>query len=454
MLDEGSRIAATLEALAPLRRRGVEIIVVDGGSADETVAQARPWSDLVITAPRGRASQMNAGAERAKGDVLLFLHADARLPENADRIVLSALAGEGRDWGRFDVELTGRAFMLRVVAFMMNWRSRLTGVATGDQAIFMRRDAFLRAGRYPDIPLMEDIAISKALKRLGPPVGVDGTRDRVGAPVRGQGRLAPHPPHVVLASRLLGGRRYGEAGAALWLCPATATERQRERRRESLGIAVFARAPVAGEAKTRLIPRLGAQGAAALHAALVRKVLSSAVEARLGEVTLWCSPDTSHPFFADCRAEFDIGLAPQSPGDIGQRMLAAFAARRGPLSARRLGLSDAFAGAFSSLRRRASGRPRCRVPPGGGWWLWAHRVAASDRRALFVGIEWGTERVMQQTRARLHAAALTWSEPATVWDVDRPEDVARLLEHDPQEWTPFFRSPAARDGGLPPPKAG
>ena len=172
MLDEGSRIAATLEALAPLRRRGVEIIVVDGGSADETVAQARPWSDLVITAPRGRASQMNVGAERAKGDVLLFLHADARLPENADRIVLSALAGEGRDWGRFDVELTGRAFMLRVVAFMMNWRSRLTGVATGDQAIFMRRDAFLRAGRYPDIPLMEDIAISKALKRLGPPVAL------------------------------------------------------------------------------------------------------------------------------------------------------------------------------------------------------------------------------------------------------------------------------------------
>ncbi len=93
-------------------------------------------------------------------------------PKTPIVLVLSALAGEGRDWGRFDVELTGRAFMLRVVAFMMNWRSRLTGVATGDQAIFMRRDAFLRAGRYPDIPLMEDIAISKALKRLGPPVAL------------------------------------------------------------------------------------------------------------------------------------------------------------------------------------------------------------------------------------------------------------------------------------------
>jgi rSAM/selenodomain-associated transferase 2 len=172
VLDEGERVEAALATLAPLRERGVEIIVVDGGSTDATVEKARGQADLVLVAPRGRASQMNAGAERARGDILLFLHCDTQLPQGADRLILEALEGSGRHWGRFDVELSGRPFILRLVAFMMNWRSRLTGIATGDQAIFTRREAFAKAGLYPDIPLMEDIAISKALKRISPPVAI------------------------------------------------------------------------------------------------------------------------------------------------------------------------------------------------------------------------------------------------------------------------------------------
>ncbi|MFI5015586.1 MAG: TIGR04283 family arsenosugar biosynthesis glycosyltransferase [Hyphomicrobiales bacterium] len=172
VLDEGADIVSALSALAPLRASGVEVVVADGGSADDTVAKARPLADLVITAPRGRAAQMNAGARQARGEVLVFLHADTRLPENADRVILDALERSGRIWGRFDVSLAGRPFMLHIVAFMMNLRSRLTGIATGDQAIFMRADAFRRVGAYPDIPLMEDIAISKALKRLGQPVAI------------------------------------------------------------------------------------------------------------------------------------------------------------------------------------------------------------------------------------------------------------------------------------------
>jgi uncharacterized protein len=209
-------------------------------------------------------------------------------------------------------------------------------------------------------------------------------------------------------------------------------------RTERLGIAVFARAPVAGEAKTRLIPHLGAEGAAALHAALVRKALTSAVEAKLGEVTLWCAPDASHPFFASCRAEFRIGLAAQPPGDIGQRMLAAFEAWRGPLL---LIGSDCPMLAPDHLRLCAaelrSGLDAVFLPAedGGYALIGLHRPLPR----LFAGIEWGTERVMEETRARLRAAALTWSEPATLWDVDRPEDVARLLEHDPRKWKPFLR---------------
>ena len=169
-LDEAAGIGAALEAVQPLRRRGVEILVVDGGSADRTAAIASPLSDAVIVAPRGRAAQMNAGAARARGDVLLFLHADTRLPPDADRLILDGLAVSGRSWGRFDVAIASAHPLLRLAAGLMNRRSRLTGIATGDQAIFVRRCVFQSCGGYPNLPLMEDIAISGALKRVGRPL--------------------------------------------------------------------------------------------------------------------------------------------------------------------------------------------------------------------------------------------------------------------------------------------
>ena len=168
-LDEGERIAATLDALASLRALGVEVIVVDGGSRDATVQRARLRADRVIPAARGRASQMNAGAEKATGDVLLFLHADTRLPSDADHVVLNALERSGRAWGRFDVNIEGRHPLLVLVGALMNLRSRLTGIATGDQAIFVKRDTFQAVGGFPAIELMEDIALCKRLRRVGRP---------------------------------------------------------------------------------------------------------------------------------------------------------------------------------------------------------------------------------------------------------------------------------------------
>ena len=163
-LDEGERIRASLEALAPLRRRGHEVIVVDGGSSDGTAALAAPLCDCVAAAARGRAVQMNAGARHATGDALLFLHVDTAFPPEADRLVAQAL--QKHLWGRFDVEIEGRHPLLKVVGWAMNLRSRLTGIATGDQAIFVRREAF--AG-FPEIVLMEDIAFSREMKRRGAP---------------------------------------------------------------------------------------------------------------------------------------------------------------------------------------------------------------------------------------------------------------------------------------------
>ena len=168
VLNEAETIAARLDALQALRARSVEVIVVDGGSADDSPARAAPLADRVITAPRGRGRQMNAGAEQATGEVLLFLHADTVLPDLATERIEAAVTG-GALWGRFDVRIDGASVMLPIVAALMNGRSRLTGIATGDQAIFATREAFERVGGFPDIPLMEDIAFSSAMRRIARP---------------------------------------------------------------------------------------------------------------------------------------------------------------------------------------------------------------------------------------------------------------------------------------------
>jgi rSAM/selenodomain-associated transferase 2 len=172
VLDEAARVVPALTALAPLRARGTELIVVDGGSRDDTVALATPLADYVITSPRGRATQMNAGAAIARHDVLLFLHADTRLPPEADRIVRDALARTRRAWGRFDVTIEGRHPLLPVIAAAMNVRSRLTGITTGDQAMFVTRAAFDAAGGFPAIALMEDITLARQLKRVSRPASL------------------------------------------------------------------------------------------------------------------------------------------------------------------------------------------------------------------------------------------------------------------------------------------
>lgn len=167
-LDEAGNIANCLRDLSHLRQEGIEIIVADGGSRDETVARASRFADRVITAPKGRALQLNAGAAVASGDILWFLHADTKAPARAAGQLLIAIES-GHAWGRFDIRLSGGQPLLRLVERMMNLRSRLTGVATGDQGIFVTRHAFEQVGGYPNIALMEDIALSKRLRRFSHP---------------------------------------------------------------------------------------------------------------------------------------------------------------------------------------------------------------------------------------------------------------------------------------------
>ena len=170
VLNEAAGVADTLAPLQTLRGEGHEVILSDGGSEDSTRDLAMALCDRVIIAPRGRALQMNAGARDAVGDILLFLHADTRLPEGASKLIIDGLADSGKKWGRFDVVIDGKPKMLCVIAFMMNLRSRLTGIATGDQAIFARAEAFRAVGGFPDQRLMEDIAFSTKMKGMGSPL--------------------------------------------------------------------------------------------------------------------------------------------------------------------------------------------------------------------------------------------------------------------------------------------
>ena len=170
VLDEAEGIARSLRPLQALRGHDIEVIVVDGGSRDGTRHAAHFLCDRFLDAPRGRARQMNAGAGVAGGHVLLFLHADTRLPSGWSRMVRDALEGRGCEWGRFDVQLDGTHPMLRVVERAMNLRSRLSGMATGDQAIFVTRSAFRTAGGFPEIALMEDIALSRTLRARSRPI--------------------------------------------------------------------------------------------------------------------------------------------------------------------------------------------------------------------------------------------------------------------------------------------
>ena len=191
VLNEAKVITGTLLAMQPLRRAGHELVIADGGSTDASVTLCRPFSDGVIHAPRGRSRQMNAGAKVASGSICLFLHADTLLPEGADQLILSGMKEHKRNWGRFDVHLSGKHPLLRIVEGLMNWRSRISGIATGDQAIFVRREIFEAVGGFPDIEPMEDILLSKSLKKIWVSTVPEAVRDHLQPPL-GEGGYPPH----------------------------------------------------------------------------------------------------------------------------------------------------------------------------------------------------------------------------------------------------------------------
>ncbi|MEO8304560.1 MAG: TIGR04283 family arsenosugar biosynthesis glycosyltransferase [Betaproteobacteria bacterium] len=419
-LDEARGIVGTLTPLASMRAAGHEVIVVDGGSSDATLALASPLADRAFVAKRGRAAQMNAGAAVAAGEILLFLHADSQLPAAGLGSAIRELDRSGRQWGRFDVTIAGAHPALAAVATMMNLRSRLTGIATGDQAIFVERALFDAVGGYPDQPLMEDIELSKRLKRAG------------GRP-------------LCLAERVTtSGRRWERDGTwrtivAMWgwrfaywrhADPGRlALEYRAERTATPVTLQVFAKNPVAGAVKTRLAATIGNDAAAALYTQFVDMTLATANAARLAgvvdRVELWCASDIEAAAFVGWRDRYSISLEAQSGVDLGARMLAALDCALAMGSRAILIGTDCPTLDVAYLARAVAALDAHDAVFGpaedGGYVL----VGLARHIDAFTGVPWSAPDTMAATRAKLEAQRASWEELPALWDIDEPADLDR-----------------------------
>ncbi len=423
VLNEAAALPAVLAALQPLRERGARVVVVDGGSTDATWALAAEGADAVLWAPQGRASQMNAGARDAQlTDTLLFLHADTRLPLEADVLIAQAHA-QGAVWGRFDVRIASGHPLLRVVGALMNIRSRWTGIATGDQAMFVRAHAFRAVGGFADLPLMEDIDLSARLRRRGPPACLR-------APVETSARR--WEKHGVLRTILLMWAlrlRYFFGADAQALADRYGYARRLAA--AHAGVAILAKAPVPGLAKTRLAPAIGFIAAARLQRRLTRNTVHTARAAELGPVRLWCAPDAGHRLFRALEARCGLDTLPQPQGDLGARMQAAmhahFTATPGlPLLIIGTDCPLLSPGHLQKAARALATHDAVLIPAEDGGYVLLGLARALPE--VFEAIAWSTAQVLPQTRKRLQAVGARWCELEALWDVDEPADLRRLQQ--------------------------
>lgn len=428
--NEAGIIREQLQRLQGLRAAGHELIVVDGGSSDATLALCQGLADRCEASAAGRSRQMNAGAALAGGEMLLFLHADTELPADAAEQLSNAVETQGRRWGWFDTRLSGSRLVFRLVAGLMNRRARLTSVCTGDQALFVDRALFRELGGFPDIPLMEDIALSKSLRSTGRPARPAATVTASSRRWQEKGLVAT----IVLMWWLRFLYFIGVQPARLLQLyypqfsqvePALEFPRAR--------IAVFAREPRLGQVKSRLAVGSGEAAALAVYRAMLRRVGALLVEARLAEWELWVSSNKSHEdFLSICNAK---NIYQQEGQDLGAKMDHAIVQTLGREATDAVLLigtdcpaltKDYLRGALAALDEGVE----VVLGPAedGGYVLIGARQPIP---ALFRDMPWGSDQVLAETRRRLEQGGLRYRVLETLWDVDRPEDLARLQQLQP-----------------------
>lgn len=418
VLNDLEALKRLLPALQEYRNQGHELLIVDGGSTDGSVTYARSLADRILMTGTGRGRQMNLGAENARHDILFFLHADSQLPPDAGNLIIKAMSQPGKSWGRFDVRLDAYGAAYTLIAFMMNLRSRVSGVATGDQGIFVRKQCFQKAGSYADIPLMEDIALSKALRKSAWPVCLHEKLVTSARRWRNQGLVKTIVLMWWLRLAYIAG--VSPATLAKWYTPKVKTKVGKR------GLILFARSPKLGQVKTRLEPALGQQLTLALYQRMLQRQIELVETFSEVEKEMWLEGDFRH---ADYR-NFSGQLKAQQGKGIGERMHHAMQALLGRCTAVVLIGCDCpdldtrhVESAFQYLEEGAD----VVLGPAkdGGYVLIGMKQANAQ---LFQGIDWGTEQVLSQTRSQIRAQGLSWKELEPVQDIDEPEDLAFLGE--------------------------
>lgn len=437
VLNEGECLRERLSALQELRDAHCEIIVVDGGSSDGTAQIALSIADTFISVDRGRANQMNAGAKKAKGELLLFLHSDTLLPKIALEELRVRVGRNQIYWGWFDLRFTNPSLIFSIISKSMLLRSSLTNICTGDQTLFVSSQVFDDVGGFPNIPLMEDIALSKVLKaRLAP--------TRINSEVISSSRRWENQGILRTISLMWWLRFQYWIGvdpsilADLYYPDLSVSEPETVRRKQAfrfpqISILLFARTPELGKVKTRLQTMLGPEKTLSLHKAMFNRIFEVIKNSRLAETQLWVTSNGNEDYFVRLAGGDNVFI--QAEGNLGDKMISAITQtlRWPDIKAVVVLGSDCPAVTKDYLNRALShlqsGSKLVLGPAEDGGYVLIGM--SSSYSQLFEEIEWGSDQVFIQTVKKAESIGLEYVTLETLWDVDRPQDLVRLNELSP-----------------------
>jgi len=421
-LNEAQHISSTLDRLQSARKRRHEIIVSDGGSSDNTLHLSKNKTDLCITSSSGRASQMNAGAKAASGDILCFLHADTKTSKNIDELILESLSTRKKTalayWGFFKIKLSSSRWQFRIIEWLINKRSSLTAVATGDQGIFINKRSFNELNGFANIPLMEDIEITKRLRKLSNPA-----RIKKAALVTSSRRWEKHG---IISTVLLMWQlrlRYFLGASPKSLAKAYTPHTPENTQKNKQQLIIFIKAPEPGFCKTRLIPFLSAEAASEFYKTLVETCFNNIQSVNDTDISIYTYPDITHPFIKQLSQQHSTTCHLQSGETLGDRMFNALDTSLQTYERSVLIGTDCPVLDKSYLDQAFKALDQHDMVLGpaddGGYVL----IGATKIDChLFNNINWGTETVLQQSLNNANKTKYKTHLLATLWDVDTPDD--------------------------------